>query len=120
MAIAYDNTHVAVQVTLRRTSMTNVTANEGHVLYFPFRYAHANKKQRANQIKRMMIVHPLSKVEITMTTNGPLPTTLVFLNELPSLPKAAKVRFLGWYAFFFSFHPGSSKHTPFEFLMIDR
>lgn len=36
-----------------------------------------------------------------MTANGPLPTTLVFLNDLPSLPRGAKVRFLGWYAFFF-------------------
>lgn len=36
-----------------------------------------------------------------MTANGPLPTTLVFLHDLPSLPRGAKVRFLGWYAFFF-------------------
>ncbi|MCJ1464881.1 hypothetical protein MMC07_003496 [Pseudocyphellaria aurata] len=30
-----------------------------------------------------------------MTANGPLPTTLVFLNDLSFLPKGSKVRFLG-------------------------
>ncbi|MCJ1265652.1 hypothetical protein MMC22_005532 [Lobaria immixta] len=30
-----------------------------------------------------------------MNANGPLPTTLVFLHDLPSLPRGAKVRFLG-------------------------
>jgi hypothetical protein len=29
--------------------------------------------------------------------NGPIPTRLVFIHELPSLPLHTKVRFLGWY-----------------------
>lgn len=108
MAIAYDNTHVAVQVVVRRrTSMTNITANEGHVLCFPFRYADANKKAA---VKPHQENDRSSALKIIMTANGPLPTTLVFLNDLHSLPKAAKVRFLGWYAFFF-FHPDSPKHA---------
>lgn len=32
----------------------------------------------------------------SMTANGPPPTTLVFLNQLPSLRPGSKVRFLGW------------------------
>lgn len=31
--------------------------------------------------------------------NGPVPTRLVFIHELSSLPLHTKVRFLGWYVY---------------------
>jgi hypothetical protein len=31
---------------------------------------------------------------------GPIPTRLVALSELPGIPTGEKVRFLGWYGFF--------------------
>ena len=77
--------------------MTKVAANKNHVLHVPFRYADANTKQPANITLKN---DPSSALKIIMAANGPLPTTLIFLNDLHSLPKAAKVRFLGWYAFF--------------------